>query len=463
MMAKDLGWLGIVRLGLVQACLGAVVVMTTSVMNRVMVVELALPAVLPGALIAWHYLVQVLRPRLGHGSDVGGRRTPWIMGGMAALALGGVGAALATLLMATNLVAGLAVALVAFTCIGLGVGAAGTSLLVLLSKRVAPQRRPAAATVVWLMMFAGFVVTAIVTGALLDPFTPQRLVTVTAGVAAFVVLLTALAVWGMEGAAEATPATHRIRTTFTEALGDVWNERESRRFALFVFVSMLAYSAQELILDPFAGSVFALSPGASTKLSGVQHGGALVGMILVAVASQALKSTRFASMRSWTMGGCAASAVAALLLAAAGLVGPSWPLRGTVFVLGIANGSFAVAAIGSMMQMVGRGAGGREGVRMGVWGAAQAVAFGLGGLFATATSDVAHALLAQPAQAYAVVFVAEAALFVTAAVLAAMVFQVPAGRNPANFIPTGRAPASFIPAGRVPASLAHTVPASGGG
>ena len=68
-----LGWLGIVRLGLVQTALGAIVVLTTSTMNRVMVVELALPAMLPGALVALHHAVQLLRPRLGHGSDVGGR------------------------------------------------------------------------------------------------------------------------------------------------------------------------------------------------------------------------------------------------------------------------------------------------------------------------------------------------------------------------------------------------------
>ena len=84
----DFGWLGIVRLGLVQAAIGAMVVLTTSTLNRVMVVELALPALLPGLLVALHYMVQVLRPRMGFGSDVGGRRTPWIVGGLAVLAHG---------------------------------------------------------------------------------------------------------------------------------------------------------------------------------------------------------------------------------------------------------------------------------------------------------------------------------------------------------------------------------------
>jgi BCD family chlorophyll transporter-like MFS transporter len=88
---NGLGWLDIFRVALVQTALGAIVVLTTSTMNRVMVVELALPAMVPGALVALHYAVQMLRPRMGHGSDVGGRRTPWIIGGMCVLATGHFG------------------------------------------------------------------------------------------------------------------------------------------------------------------------------------------------------------------------------------------------------------------------------------------------------------------------------------------------------------------------------------
>jgi hypothetical protein len=162
---RTLGWVSIVRLGLVQAALGAVVVLTTSTLNRVMVVELALPALVPGLLVALHYLVQLTRPRMGHGSDQGGRRTPWIIGGMGVLAAGGALAALATVWMGTSPRGwGLALAVVAFLLIGLGVSAGGTSLLVLLAKRVAPERRAGAATVVWLMMIVGFAVTAGVTG-----------------------------------------------------------------------------------------------------------------------------------------------------------------------------------------------------------------------------------------------------------------------------------------------------------
>ena len=62
--------------------------LTTSTLNRVMVVEEAMPAVLPAAFVAWHYIVQLSRPRWGYGSDIGHRRTPWIIGGMGVLAAG---------------------------------------------------------------------------------------------------------------------------------------------------------------------------------------------------------------------------------------------------------------------------------------------------------------------------------------------------------------------------------------
>lgn len=118
MNPQPLGWFGIFRLGLVQAAIGAIVVITTSTLNRVLVVELALPAMIPGALVALHYFVQILRPRLGYSSDVGGRRTPWIIGGMGVLGFGAVLASLATAIMATHLGAGLALGVVAFLVIG---------------------------------------------------------------------------------------------------------------------------------------------------------------------------------------------------------------------------------------------------------------------------------------------------------------------------------------------------------
>jgi BCD family chlorophyll transporter-like MFS transporter len=434
--APGLSWIGILRLGLVQAAIGGVVVLTTSTMNRVMVVELALPALLPGLLVALHYVVQVMRPRMGYGSDLGGRRSPWIVGGMAALALGAIGAAAGTALMGTNIVAGIAVAVLAFILIGLGVGACGTTLLVLMAKRVAPRRLAAAATVTWLMMIFGFILTSVIVGQLIDPYSPGRLVAVTAGVGAAAMLLTWFAVRGVEdrllaGAAEAPAPLLQAepQLTFREAVRQVWSESHSRLLTTFVFVSMLAYSAQDLILEPFAGTVFGMTPGQSTQLSGVQNGGVLVGMMLVAVICTNGRKARVASLRNWTVIGCVASAVVLLLLAVASFVGPAWPLKPTVFMLGLTNGAYATAAIGSMMGLVKSGRRSREGVRMGMWGAAQAMAFALGGVVGTAGVDLARFAFGTPTSAYAFVFTAEAVFFVIATVLAVRISREDAARE----------------------------------
>ena len=429
--SRTLGWVGIMRFGLVQTALGAIVVLTTSTMNRVMKVELGLPALLPGALIALHYAVQIFRPRFGYGSDVGGARTPWIIVGMAVLALGAVGAAVATALMGSYLALGVAVAALSFILIGIGVGVSGTTLLALLAKSVLAERRAAAATIVWLMMIAGFVLTTVIAGHLLDPFSVTRLVVITAGVAGIAFVVSVVALWGVERGlgVPADAAAAKAHPPFKAALADAWAEPQARLLAIFVFVAMLGYSSEELVLDPFAGEVFGFTPGESTKLSGALHGGVFLGMAAVAIAGSTGLRRWIGSLHSWMLGGTLASAaalmaLASVALAAAGHSALVLPLRPTVFLLGVANGAFSIAAIGTMMGMAGGGKGRQEGVRMGLWGAAQGVAFGLGGLFGSGASDLARALIASPALAYACVFAAEAALFFVAAAVAVRLQRV---------------------------------------
>jgi BCD family chlorophyll transporter-like MFS transporter len=421
-VSRPLSWLGVVRLGLVQASLGAIVALTTSTLNRIMVVELALPAVIPAALVAWHYAVQLSRPRWGHGSDVGRRRTPWIVGGIGVLALGALLATNAAAVMQSSVAAGVALSVVAFALIGAGVGAGGTSLLALLATRTAPERRPAAAAVAWILMIVGIVLSAGIGGALLDPFSFQRLSMVASGVALIAFLLTLAAVRGVEGEALEPGGTASPRASFRTALRETLADPEARRFAVFVLVAMVAYSAQDLILEPFAGLVFGLTPGASTQLASVQNLGVLLGMILVGAAGGRIGGgARAAFMRGWTLAGCGGSALALCGLAAAAEVGPGWPLGPTVFLLGFCNGVFAVAAIGSMMGLAGGGGGGREGVRMGVFGAAQAVGFAVGGLLGAAGVDLGRRLFAADGPAFLTVFLLEAGLFLAAAAVVAKV------------------------------------------
>ncbi len=437
-----LGWPGVVRLGLVQTALGSIVILTTSTLNRVMVVELALPAMLPGALVGWHYAVQLARPRWGYGSDVGGSRSRWIVGGMAILGLSAVAAAASTALMASSVVLGVTGACLAFLGIGIGVGASGTNLLALLATRTEPERKAAAAAIVWIMMIAGFIVTAGVAGRLLDPFSMDRLIGVTAGVAVVAFVMTVLAVGRMErpGARDADATEEDTPVAFRAALAEVWSETQARRFTVFVFVSMLAYSAQDLILEPFAGLIHGYSPGQSTQLAGVQNGGVLLGMIATAVIGTTIGRSRARFMRRWTVGGCVASALALGALAIGARIGPAWPLEPSVFALGVANGAFAVAAIGSMMTLASAGRKGREGTRMGLWGAAQAIAFGLGGFVGAASLDAMRALLPDPGTAFAFVFAAEGATFVVAAVLATRVGPTVADGLRLPAMPAGEQP-----------------------
>ena len=409
---SQLSWAGVARLGLVQASIGAVVVLMTSTLNRVMVVELGLAAAIPGALVALHFAVQMFfRPRLGFWSDAGGRRTPVIRMGMALLGFGGADAVAAIALVPTHRTLGLVAAAAAFVIIGLGVSAAGTPLLALLADRVSAERRGRAAAIVWLMMIAGFVVTTLVVGRLIDPFSFSRLMLVAIGVSlvAFTVAWVALA--GLEGAGRAPmlmPSSDS--SSFRSALSNAWRDPATRRFAIFVFVAMLAYSAQDLVLEPFAGSVFQLTPGESTRIASVHQGGMLVGMLLTAVLS-----ARWGSLPRWAAFGCAASALAFVALAVSPLVGTVGALRGSVLALGLANGTFAIGAIGSMMV---RARGGQAGLRMGVFGAAQAIAYAIGSFIGAAGSDIGRTISGSDARGYMAVFAAEAVLFLVAAVLA---------------------------------------------
>jgi len=181
---------------------------------------------------------------------------------------------------------------------------------------------------------------------------------------------------------------------------------------------MTAYFMQELILEPYAGLVFGLTPGQSTSLSGAQNGGVFLGMLAVGIAATGLG---IGSLRAWVVGGCAGSAATLLGIALIGPLQVNLILPLTIL-LGFCNGVFAVAAIGAMMALAGQGRSDREGTRMGLWGAAQAIAAGVGGLTGAVAVDALRLLLA-PDLAFAAVFAAEAVLFLVAAGLALRVID----------------------------------------
>ncbi|MEM9583947.1 MAG: BCD family MFS transporter [Pseudomonadota bacterium] len=423
-----LSWTQIARLGLVQMALGAVVVLTTSTLNRLMVVEFALPAILPGILVGLHYGIQLSRPKWGFMSDNGGKRTRWIIGGMCALAAGGFTAALGVTLFASGFWLALVISVLAYALIGLGVGASGTSLLALLATTTAPHRRAAAATITWLMMIFGIAMTAGLAGSFLDPYSPERLLTVVGVVVLSAVVLTTLAVGRIERSVTASPPEKAA--PFMEGMREIWAERKTRNFTLFVFLSMNAYFMQELILEPYAGLVFNFTPGQSTSLSGAQNGGVFVGMLTVGIAATGLK---WGALRSWVIAGCLGSCTVLGLISLAGTGAVDVPLTALVVALGVFNGMFAVAAIGAMMALASEGRGRREGTRMGLWGAAQAIAAGFGGLTGAAAVDIMRRVM-DDGPAFGTVFAFEAALFFASALMAARIMEN-SRAQPASLVP----------------------------
>lgn len=417
---SGIGWFGIVRLGTVQAAIGAIVMLATSLLNRVMVVEYAIAAAVPAGLVAWHYAVQLSRPLWGHSSDQTARRSPWIIGGMGILALGALISVDATILMTGSGMLSTLLAVIGFTMIGLGVGMSGTALLALLASRVSVERKPAAAAISWTMMVAGIVIAAGVSGQYLDPFSEARLAIVTSCVVLVAFCLAMLALRGLE--TNSVPVAARdatdVQQSFPDVLREIWQDGQARRFTYFVFVSMLAYSMQDLILEPFAGFIFKMTPGESTQLAGLQHSGILVGM-LVAGLGGSLYTKRFGqNLKLWIVLGCLGSAVMLAGLSMAASTGLAWPLKANVFGLGLANGVFAVAAVGAMLGLASDGKAAGEGARMGVWGAAQAIAFGTGGLLGAVIVDQLRRLLGGDSVAFQTVFAVEAMMFLIAALVA---------------------------------------------
>ena len=94
---------------------------------------------------------------------------------------------------------------------------------------------------------------------MLDPYSPQRLVLVASAVSGIAMIVTLLAVWGVEARLAARETKPAPATMPLEQHCGRCGARSWPAISRFSFsCSMLAYSAQELILEPYAGLVSAL-------------------------------------------------------------------------------------------------------------------------------------------------------------------------------------------------------------
>ena len=435
-----MNWFSILRLGLVQLCIGSSVVIPLSTLNRLMKVELALPATIAGFLIALHYAVQLTRVNWGYLSDKTQNRSQWIIFGMLILGIGGVLASASIPLIESNFAYGIMLALFSYTLIGFGVGAAGTPLLALLASYSSKSQKGFAASITFLMMILGLAITGITAGIILDPYSHQKLIKITASLAIITNILSFLSLKNLEkslrnNADARTPNAINYDVPFLEGIKKVWMEREARLFTIFIFISMGAFSMQDPILEPFAGEVFGFAVGESTKLDGFHKIGTLIGIILIILCLSKfrigfgslsfVKNERLGSEKFWLITGCLFSALSLIIISVLGLTyRDPGILNSVVFLFGISNGVFTAGILGTMLHLASRGSGDNNtGTRMGIWGAAQAYATMIAVFVSTVLVDILGLMMNSLPSVYGIVFLTAASFFIAAAFLGSLIIK----------------------------------------
>ncbi|MFL2800418.1 MAG: BCD family MFS transporter [Paracoccaceae bacterium] len=435
-----MNWFSIFRLGLVQLCIGSSVVIPLSTLNRLMKVELALPATIAGFLIALHYAVQLTRVNWGHLSDKSQNRSQWIVLGMLILGIGGILASASIPLIENRFSYGIILALLSYGLIGFGVGAAGTPLLALLATYSSKSQKGFAASITFLMMILGLAITGITVGIILDPYSHQKLIKITSSLAIITNIISFLSLRHLERSLQNSshalkPNTISSDVPILEGIKKVWMEREARLFTIFIFISMGAFSMQDPILEPFAGEVFGFTVGESTKLDGFHKIGTLIGIISIVLclskfrfgfgSLSIVKNERLGSEKLWLITGCLFSALSLFIISLLALkFTESSVLNAVVFIFGISNGVFTAGVLGTMLHLASRGSSdNKEGTRMGIWGAAQAYATMIAVFFSTFLVDILGLMMTSLPSVYGIVFLTAASFFIASAYLGSLIIK----------------------------------------
>ena len=435
----------LLRLSLFQVSVGMATVMLLGTLNRVMIVELSVPALVVAAMIALPVLIAPFRAFLGFRSDtyrsaLGWKRVPylwfgslWQMGGLAVmpfaiLVLGGQQAVGPSW-------AGEVLAAVAFLMTGLGLHMTQTAGLALASDRATDETRPRVVALLYVMFLLGMAVSSLVVGWLLRDFAPLLLVRVVQGVALTGILLNLVALWKQEKITPMSTAERAApRPQFRDAWADLMAGGTAGRLLVVVFLGTMAFNMQDVLLEPYGGEVLGLSVSATTLLTAIWATGALAGFGLAG--RMLLKGANPYRMA----GGGLLTGIAAfstVIFAA--------PMQSTLLfyigagLIGFGGGLFSVAPLTAAMAMAAEGRVG-HGLALGAWGAAQATAAGLSiviggglrdGLNHLALSGQLGAALNTPATGYSAVYHTEIALlFLTLIVLGPLVRLALRGRQP---------------------------------
>jgi len=425
----------LLRLSLFQVSVGMATVLLLGTLNRVMIVELSVPALVVAAMIALPVLIAPFRALLGFRSDtyrsaLGWKRIPylwfgslWQMGGLAVMPF-------ALLVLSGQQTVGPAwagevLAALAFLMTGLGLHMTQTAGLALASDRASDETRPRVVALLYVMFLIGMAISAIVIGWLLRDFAPFTLIRVVQGAALAGILLNLIALWKQERLNPMSRAEREApRPHFRDAWADLMAGGTAGRLLAVVFLGTMAFNMQDVLLEPYGGEVLGLSVSATTLLTAIWAMGALAGF---AIAGRAL--LRGANTYRMAGNGLLIGLVAfATVIFAAPMQAPVLFFAGAALI-GLGAGLFAVSTLTAAMTLAGGTAG--NGLALGAWGAAQATAAGLaialGGGLRDLVNHVALSggwgeALANPSTGYSTVYHLEIAfLFVTLAVLGPLV------------------------------------------
>lgn len=418
----------LLRLSLFQISVGMAVVLLNGVLNRVMIVELAVPASWVAAFIALPLLIAPFRVLIGFKSDhhrsiLGWRRVPFIWFGTL-MQFGGLAILPFSLLILSGdthgpVAVGHVGAALAFVLIGAGLHTAQTAGLALAADLAPAAARPRVVALLYVMLLVGMVISALLFSRLLADFSQLRLIQVVQGAAVVTMLLNILALWKQEARQPALTRPDRVIPDFGQSWRHFLKGGNASRLLMAIGLGTMAFSMQDILLEPYGGEVLALGVGATTLLTALLAGGTLAGLALAArVLARGMDACRLAAL-----GLVAGVAAFALVILSAPLDAPGLFRLGTALI-GFGGGLFGVGTLTMAMALADEGG---SGLALGAWGAVQAVAAGggiaLGGglrdLVATLAADGRlGATLSGPAVSYNAVYHIEIGLlFVTLAVI----------------------------------------------
>ena len=371
----------LLRLSLFQISVGMATVMLAGTLNRVMIVELLVPASLVAIMIAIPVLIAPLRTFYGHKSDnyksfIGWKRIPYMwfgslfqFGGLAIMPFAII------ILSGDQTVgpswAGEVLVAIAFLFTGIGMHITQTVGLALAADRATKENRPRVVALLYFMFLFGMGISAVVIGILLADFSKLRLIQVVQGSAVLTLILNLVAVWRQEQIIINNQKNDKSEKFFLSWKKFI-SDRKTNSLIWVVFWGTLAFSMQDVLLEPYGGQILGLSVSETTNLTGVWALGALLGLALAANNSKKTVSSVSNAMTALLIGIVGFSAI----IFSSPMQFPFLYFLGTLFI-GFGTGLFSVSLLIIAMALSSKTNLG-SGFILGSWGAAQAIGAGLG-------------------------------------------------------------------------------------